>query len=34
MCRREILAPLQTAEAIEIRRKSDEFGAKVRRLAA
>ncbi len=28
-CRREILAPLQQAEAIDIRRKSDSFGEKV-----
>jgi len=29
MHRREILAPLQQAEAIDIRRKSDSFGEKV-----
>lgn len=28
-CRREVLAPLQQAEAIDIRRKSDAFGEKV-----
>ena len=29
LCRREVLAPLQQAEAIDIRRKSDAFGEKV-----
>ena len=28
-CRREAIAPLQTAEAVEVKKKSDAFGAKV-----
>ncbi len=29
ICRREAIAPLQTAEAVEIKKKSDAFGVKV-----
>ena len=28
-CRREAIAPLQTVEAVEVRKKSDAFNAKV-----